>query len=418
MTTQPHRQPDEASEPAPAGPAEGWDTATIRAVEDRHSVPSYAKLPLAFVRGLGCSVWDADGREYLDLYGGHCVALLGHGHPGLVQAISDQAGKLLFYSNVAYNDARARAVQALAALVPPALGQVFLCNSGAEANETALKIARRFTGRRRVLAMSEGFHGRTLGCLGATGLPGFRDPSWPIVETEHAFMTYGDAAALQAIDESVACVLLEPIPSMGGIQVADDAWFVALRERCDAAGALLVFDEVQTGFGRTGTPFFGEGVGVQPDLITGAKGAAGGVPAGVVFVRDSIAATIRPGDQGSTFGGGPLASAALEVVARTLLADGLPARAARLGRWWREQLLDVAGVLDVPGRGLLMGVDLDRPAGPVVAALRDQGLLVGGSKRPNQLRLLPPLIVTRVQAERFTRTLREVLATPSAEAAS
>ena len=392
-----------------AGPALDT-TAAIIATEDRWQLPTYSKLPIALVRGEGCWVWDADGRRYLDLYGGHCVALAGHCHPRLVEAVREQAGRLLFYSNVVYSDARARAAEKVAALAPVGLQRVFFCNSGTEANETALKLARKHTGRRVVVSMADGFHGRTLGSLGATGMAKYRDPAWPI-PVEHRYVPYGDSAALEAaVDRDVAAVMLEPIPSMGGIRIAPDAWFATLRRLCDERGALLVFDEVQTGFGRTGTHFFGEGVGVTPDLITGAKGVAGGVPAGVVFVRDTVAARVSYGDQGTTFGGGPLACAAMAAVADILRDEDLPGNARRVGARLAERLAKVRGVTSVTGRGLMLGLNLDRPAKPVIAALREAGFLTGGCEGdPAQVRLLPPLTLSAEEADLFATGVEAVV---------
>ncbi|MCB9896820.1 MAG: aspartate aminotransferase family protein [Planctomycetes bacterium] len=378
--------------------------------EDHWQLATYSKIPLVLVEGRGCWVTDVQGRRFLDLYGGHCVASVGHCHPRLVQAVQDQAARLLFYSNAVYSDVRAEAAEKVASLAPEGLRRVFFCNSGSEANETALKIARRHTGRRRIVAMREGFHGRTLGSLAVTGLPGYLDPSWPVPTDDTTWVPYGDVEALDAaLGDDVAAVLLEPIPSMGGVQVAAPGYFERLRESCGARGALLVFDEVQTGFGRTGTPFFGEGVGVVPDLITAAKGAAGGVPAGVVFVREDVAAGIGSGEQGTTFGGGPLACAALAATADILRDEGLCANAAAQGAWLTDELLRVPGVRAVHGRGLLLGVDLDRDAKPVIAALREAGILVGSSKPKAQMRLLPPLVLEREEAGLFVDALRAIL---------
>lgn len=381
-----------------------------RDLEDRWQVATYAKWGLVLARGEGCWVEDVAGRRWLDLYGGHAVALLGHCPPRVVGAIQAQAERLVFYSNVAYCDVRARAVECLAALAPPGLARVFLCNSGTEANETALKIARKHTGRRRVVSLAEGFHGRTLGSLGATGLPAYRDPAWPI-PTEHEYVPYGDEAALvRAMGPGVAALLMEPIPSMGGIRRAPDAWFARARALCDEHGALLIFDEVQTGFGRTGTLFFGEQVGVTPDLITGAKGVAGGFPAGVVFVREDLAARIGVGEQGTTFGGGPLAAAAIAATACTLVEEQIPARAGRVGAVLADALRGLRGVRGVSGAGLLLGVDLDRPARPVVERLYEAGVLTGTGGDPRQVRLLPPLVLTETEALGWLPHLERALA--------
>jgi acetylornithine aminotransferase/acetylornithine/N-succinyldiaminopimelate aminotransferase len=390
-------------------------TAEIVALEERWQVPTYAKFPVAIVRGEGCHVWDAEGRRFLDLYGGHAVALAGHCHHRVVAAIRAQAGRLVFYSNVVHNDVRARAVTRLAALAPEGLARVFLCNSGTEANETALKVARKHTGRLRVVAMSDGFHGRTTGSLAVTGLAKYRDPAYPLPTEHTTFVPYADEAALRAaMTDDVAAVILEPIPSMGGIRVAPASWFRALRDLCSSHGALLVFDEVQTGFGRTGTTFAGEQFGVTPDLITGAKGVAGGFPAGVVFVREDVAAKVAIGDQGTTFGGGPLACAAISATVGVLVEERLAANATRVGARLREALERVPGVREVAGLGLMLGVNLDRPSKPVVRALFDRGFLVGGSDAdPRQVRLLPPLTLSVEDAESFPPALASVLSEPA-----
>ena len=395
------------------------DTAAIIATEDAWQLPTYSKLPLALVRGEGSYVWDAEGRRYLDMYGGHCVALAGHCHPRLVAAIREQAGRLLFYSNYVYSDVRALAASRVAALAPAGLRRVFFCNSGTEANETALKLARKWTGRKHVISMREGFHGRTLGSLGATGLGKYRDPAYPL-PVEHAFVPYGDLPALQAAfaaargadgRSGVAAVILEPIPSMGGVRVAPDEYFAGLRAACDAAGALLIFDEVQTGFGRTGTLFFGEGAGVRPDLIAAAKGAGGGVPAGVIFVREDISAAVHKGDQGTTFGGGPLACAAMATVAQLIADEDLPGNARRVGGHLAARLAGVKGVVSVGGRGLMLGVNLDRPAQEAVAALRGRGVIAGGCEGDaRQIRLLPPLTLSRSEADECAAAFEAVLA--------
>ncbi len=383
----------------------------IRETEERYQVATYRKLPLAAVRGHGCYVHDAEGVQYLDLYGGHAVALAGHCHPRVVAAIQAQAERLLFYSNLVYSDVRARAVELLAALAPAGLRKVFLCNSGSEANETALKIARKHTGRRGVVSMTGGFHGRTLGSLGATGIESYRDPAYP-TPTEHRFVPYGDIAALDAaIGSDTAAVILEPIPSMGGVEVADDAYFTALREQCSAKGAFLIFDEVQTGFGRTGRAFFGEHVDVVPDLITGAKGIASGFPAGVVYVREDVAARMAYGEQGTTFGGGPLASAAIAANLCVLRDEDLMRNAAEREADIRRLVGNVPGVLEVVGRGLLLGLNLDRPAKPVVSRLISEAHILCGTAggNANQIRLLAPLVLEAQHVESFAKALAGLL---------
>jgi len=394
-------------------------TAAIMAAEEAGQIPTYSKFPVAVVEGRGCFVTDADGKRYLDLYGGHAVALPGHCHPRVVEAITAQAKRLLFYSQVVFNDVRAAAVNAVAALGPKGLRRVFVCNSGTEANETAMKLARKATGRRRIVSLRDGFHGRTIGALAATGLGKYRDPAYPI-PIEHDFVTYGDLAEADgAIGRDTAAMILEPIPSMGGIRVAPSEYFVALRRLCSERGALLIFDEVQTGFGRTGTLFAGEQLGVTPDLITGAKGAGGGVPAGVVFVREDLAAKVKLGEQGTTFGGGPIASAAMAATAKIIVEEDLPGHARRVGASLRAALERVPGVASTTGLGLMIGVNLDRPAKPVIATLVENGFLTGSCEAvPNQLRLLPPLVLTDAEGATFVAALRRILASPPASSSA
>ena len=266
-----------------------------------------------------------------------------------------------------------------------------------------------------MVSLEDGFHGRTLGSLGATGLAKYRDPAYPI-PTEHAYVPYGDlAAAERAVGAGAAAVMLEPIPSMGGVRVADAAYFRGLRALCDRTGTLLVFDEVQTGFGRTGRTFFGENVGVVPDLITGAKGVAGGFPAAVVFVREDLAAKIKPGEQGTTFGGGPLACSAIAAIAAILVEEDLAGNARRVGDALAERLRALPAVRSVTGLGLLRGVNLDRPAKPVVQALFERGILTGSCEGdPTQIRLLPPLTLTLEEAQPFVDGLRALTTAPVA----
>ncbi|MFN3595846.1 MAG: aspartate aminotransferase family protein [Rubricoccaceae bacterium] len=381
------------------------------ALEDAVTLPTYAKPPVALVRGENATVWDTDGRAYLDLYGGHCVALLGHSPPRVVEAIRRQAGELLFYSNAMYSPVRARAAEALAALAPEGLGRVFWCNSGTEANETALKLARTFTGRTGVVAMHGGFHGRTLGSLAATSGEGYRRPYRAILP-ETRFVPFGwEGAVEEALAAGdVAAVLLEPIQSMAGVYEAPARYYRALRTLCDRYGALLVFDEVQTGVGRTGRFLFGEHVGVVPDLVTLAKSLGAGVPVGAVLVSEAVAATVRSGDQGTTFGGGMLAMAAVAATLAELVEADLMPRAERLFAAFAEALAAVPAVRALRGRGGLLGVALDRPARPVVAALRARGILVGGADEPHTIRLMPPLTTPLGAADAFARALADATA--------
>ena len=381
------------------------------ALEDAVTLPTYSKPPVALVRGEGTHVWDTEGREYLDFYGGHCVALLGHCPPRVVEAIRAQAGELLFYSNAVYSPVRAEAAQALVDLAPESLNRVFWCNSGTEANEAALKLARAVTGRSRVVAFSEGFHGRTLGALAATHGDKYHAPYRAILP-ETTWVPFGDAEAVEAAlaTEDVAALILEPMQSMAGITEAEPDFYRAIREICDRTGTVLIFDEVQTGVGRTGTFLYGEHVGVTPDLVTLAKSLGAGIPVGAVLVDDAIAATVKAGDQGTTFGGGMLAMAAVHATLRQLTDDGLMARSLALFDRIADGLRAVDGVTEVRGRGCLIGVQLDREARPVVGALREVGVIVGTSGQPQTLRLMPPLTTTDADVDEFLRRFAAVLA--------
>lgn len=378
--------------------------AAVGELEDRHSVPSYARWPVAFVRGAGCRLWDADGREYLDLYGGHCTSVLGHGHPRWVEAIAGQAARLGFYSNVAANDTRARYVERLVDFAPPHIARAFLCNSGAEANETAVKLAMKATGRSRVVAMEGGFHGRTAGALSLTHLGHYRQ-QFPAVVRDIPAAPFGDLEAITALlDDDTAAVILEPIQSMAGVRVADDGFYPALVAACHAAGALVIFDEVQTGMGRLGAPFAADLWRSPADLITSAKGLGNGFPMAAVLCTEEVASTVEVGDQGTTFGGGPLASAAGLAVLETIADEGLVARAAAMEQVARRMLV-TGPVTAIRGRGLLLGLETAPPARDLGRHLFDCGILTGTSSDPHVLRLMPPLVLETEHLERLAGAL-------------
>lgn len=372
-------------------------------------LPTYTRWPLSIARGRGSTVWDDSGKAYLDLYGGHAVASTGHSHPEVVRAIAEQAGTLLFYSNVVAIDVRTRAADAIARLAPAPLSKVFFVNSGTEANENAMRLARRATGRADVLSFDGGFHGRTADAISAAGLAKYRELGSPNVPG-HRFAPFGDlAAAERTMDERVAAILLEPIQSMAGVLTAPAEYFVGLRRLCDRFGAKLIYDEVQTGFGRTGTFFFAGRHGVVPDLVTLAKGIASGVPCGAVLISEEIAAGVKPDDYGTTFGGGPLACAALAATVRVIEEEGLLENVRRGSERLRAGLAKIRGMTEVRGEGFLLGLALDRPGKPVRDALLARGILVGGSDLPDTLRLLPPLVLTAEEIDRFLAVMEEIL---------
>jgi acetylornithine/succinyldiaminopimelate/putrescine aminotransferase len=379
-------------------------------LEKRYSIPTYAQIPVVVVRGEGCRVFDEKGVAYLDYWGGHAVALTGHCHPRVVAAIREQAGTLLFYSNVVFNDTRARAMAALSAAMPKGMSRAFLCNSGSEANESAIKTARRTTGRREVISMHGGFHGRTMGSLSATPLGHYLADYAPGVP-DHTFLPFGDLGALRAaITERTAAVMFEPIQSMGGMASASDEYLRGVRALCDSVGALLIFDEIQTGLGRTGVMWYGDAAGIVPDLITTAKGLASGVPVGAMLAKDEIAAKVKEGDQGTTFGGGPLACAAMEATLAVIRDERLAENAAKRGRQIADGVTKLHGVTGVRGRGLLLGIVLDREAKSVVKALRERHRVIAGTTSDaNVLRILPPLVLGEAEVAEFVAALADVL---------
>lgn len=387
----------------------------IQAIEDACSLPTYKKWPIALERGSGTTVWDTEGREYLDFYGGHCVTALGHCPPEVTSAIKEQAERLLFYSNLVYSPVRAKATELAAELAPQNLGNLFLCNSGTEANETALKLARKHTGRHAFVAMEGGFHGRTIGSLAVTGNDKYRAP-YADGSPEAHFVPFGDAGAVADLLESqeIAAVILEPIQSMAGVTTAQPSYFAALRRACDATGTMLIFDEVQTGVGRCGAFTYAQLIGVTPDLITMAKSLGSGVPVGAVFASEAIRGTVAFGDQGTTFGGGMLAMASMAATLQVLVEQNLMGRAAEIFDSIREAVSE--HVREVRGSGCLIGIDLGLPAGPVITGLREHGILTGGADDPNVIRIMPPLNTSDAEIAAFARAFEVVMqsaATPA-----
>jgi len=345
------------------------------------------------VRGSGARLWDAAGRSYVDLGATHGVGNLGSSDPEVVRAIQAQAAELIYLGTGYSTPARTRFLERLTGLLPPSLGRVFLSNSGTEAVEAALKIARSATGRPKVVAAMRGFHGRTMGSLSATWRKELRAPFEPLVP-EFVHVPYNDAAALAAaVDDRTALVLLEPVQGEGGVHVGTTEYLAAARAVTERTGALLAFDEVQTGIGRTGRMFAFEHAGVVPDLLVLAKSLAGGVPIGATVTSAAVEARFQ-GSHHSTFGGNPLACAAGAAALERTVRDRLPERADRLGRMALDRLaaLPRDRVREVRGRGLMIGIELRDRVGPVLAALEERGFLAlpaGASV----LRLLPPLVI-------------------------
>src|ERR1051325_6192063 len=385
--------------------------AEIAGLEERYQLATYKKMSLAAERGVGAWIYTSEGERFLDLYGGHAVAATGHCHPHVVAAIGAQAGRLLFYSNLVYSEARARAAQKLVACAPPSLTKAFFCNSGTEANENAMRMARMATGRENIVTFSGGFHGRTADAISATFLGKYREIGRPNVPG-HLRAEFGDIESVREIaDESVAAIMLEPVQSMAGVAMADGEFYRRLRELADERGQLLIYDEVQTGIGRTGEWFFAgsrAGEGIVPDIITLAKALGSGVPVGACLVNERVASAIRENDLGTTFGGGMLAMAAVTATLEAIEMDGMLDNVVAIESFLRERLADIPEVVGVRGLGFLLGIEFKEKAAPVHQALLERRIITGTSSNPNVLRLLPPLCLKREEAELFVETLKAV----------
>jgi acetylornithine aminotransferase/acetylornithine/N-succinyldiaminopimelate aminotransferase len=380
---------------------------------------NYRQAPVVMTRGEGCVLWDVAGRRYLDMTAGIAVCVLGHGDTGLADAISTQARRLVHASNLYYLDNQLRLAEALSRRAFK--GRAFFCNSGTEANEAALKIARRYQAvvrgkpeRVEIIAFENGFHGRTMGALSVTGQEKYRAGFGPMVGPVR-FLPFGDAAALRgALTDQTCAVIVEPIQAEGGILVPPVGYLQELRRLCTETGTVLIFDEVQTGVGRTGTFYNFENEGVVPDVITLAKGLAAGVPIGAMLANDDVSRGFEPGTHASTFGGNPLATAAALYVQHAIDAHGLLERARDVGAYLGSALLRLAErrkplTRGARGRGLLQGLILDGDAGPVVARARAGGVLLsvaGG----NVVRFAPPLIVSKAEVDEAIQILDAALA--------
>ena len=375
-------------------------------LEDQYQIPSYPKWPVTLVEGRGCSVFDATGREYLDFYGGHCVAILGHGHPGWVKAVAQQAEKLGFYSNIAGNDMRAIYQQRLVEFSPDHLSRMFLCNSGSEANESAVKPAIKATGRQEILCVQGGFHGRTAGALSMTTLGPYRD-QFPSLVHKVESVEFGDIESLRgALTSDIAALILEPIQSMNGVKSASPEYYPEVVKVCHDNGTLVIFDEVQTGMGRVGASFACDRFNAKVDMITAAKGIANGFPIGAVLSTEEVGLSLDMGELGSTFGGGPMACAAGLAVLEAIESENLMDRALLMEDVARNTLV-TGPVVGVRGYGLLLGLETSVPARQVVDHLFDQNILTGVSSDPHVLRLMPPLTIDTPAFERLAEALQK-----------
>lgn len=379
--------------------------------ETRYEAGGYYKRSIRLVRGEGAVVFDDQGQRYIDCVGGIAVANVGHANPRVAAAIAQQATRLISCPELFHNDVRAAYLERLVAALPEGMNRVFLCNSGAEAIEAAIKFARFSTGRTQILATMRGFHGRTLGALSATWDRHYRAPFEPLVP-DYNHLRYNDPEALEAaITDRTAALILEAVQGEGGIHLASAEYLQAAARLCQERGALLIVDEIQTGFGRTGRMWACEHAGIVPDLLCLAKGIAGGVPMGATCLGPRVQ-PIPPGLHGSTFGGNPLACAAAIAVLDELTERRLPERAARLGAHLLEQLQALASTLsvirEVRGLGLMVGIELRERAQPYLKALAERGVLALTAGN-NVIRLVPPLVIEEEQIEQVAAALVEVL---------
>jgi acetylornithine aminotransferase/acetylornithine/N-succinyldiaminopimelate aminotransferase len=385
----------------------------IKEIEEQYQLATYKKMPIVAERGEGVWVFTRDGDRYLDLYGGHAVAGTGHCHPHVVNAIKKQAEELLFYSNLVYSEARAAAAQKLVSIAPDSLTKAFFCNSGTEANENAMRMARMATGRENVITFSGGFHGRTADAISATFLGKYRDIGRPNVPG-HLQAEFGDIESVRAIaDGSIAAIMLEPIQSMAGVKMAEPSFYLGLRELCDERGIVLIYDEVQTGVGRTGEWFFAgsaAGHGVVPDIVSLAKALGSGIPVGACLVTEAIASHIKENDLGTTFGGGMMAMAAVTATLEAIEADAMLANVRAVESHLRERLREVGQVVKVRGSGFLLGLEFANKAKPIHEVLLETRIITGTSSDPNVLRLLPPLCLTKSEVDLFVDALTSALA--------
>lgn len=378
-------------------------------IESLYTSGVYAKRDLVIVRGEGATLYDEDGRAYIDCVGGQGAANLGHAHPAIIAALAEQSQNLISCPEMFYNPQRAALQKKLISLAPSGMSRVFLTNSGTESVEAAFKFARFSTKRRKIIATMRGFHGRSMGALSATWNKKFREPFLPLVpDFEH--LPYNKLDRLEAsLDEETAALILEVVQGEGGVHPGTTEYLQGAQQLCRERGALLIIDEVQTGFGRTGKLFALEHHDLQPDLVTLAKSMAGGVPAGAVLIGERIG-ELPPGIHGSTFGGNPLAAAAALAALDIQEKEQLPQRAAENGEYFLEELIKIESPLirDIRGLGLMIGIEIKKKVAPYLKALTERGVLALPAGM-TVIRLLPPLVITREQIDQVVVALKEVL---------
>jgi predicted acetylornithine/succinylornithine family transaminase len=393
-------------------------TDEITSLYEKYVMNTYKRFPLALVRGAGARVWDADGREYLDMAAGIAVCSLGHAHPGVAAAIRRQAETLMHVSNLYYTEPQARFARLL--VENSFADKVFFCNSGAEANEAAIKLARKYGherlgGRYELITMKDSFHGRTLATITATGQEKFQVGFAPLPEG-FRYVPFDDLTSLEAAISPKTCgVLLEPIQGEGGVRIPGVNYLRGVREICDRHGILMILDEVQVGMGRTGTLFAYEDSGIRPDVMTLAKAMGNGFPVGAMLTTDKVAVAFQPGNHASTFGGTPLAMAACIAVFEAIRSEGVLANCRQVGAYFIERMRRMQGqwplIKDVRGKGLILGMEIGIDGAEIVKKCMERGLLIITSGAGNVLRFVPPLIITENDVDQAVDILEEVFKT-------
>jgi len=389
------------------------DFQEVKDMSSKYLFQNYGRIDLSFTHGKGCYLYDTEGKEYLDLVAGIAVNSIGYAHPEWVKAMQDQVAKLVHVSNLYHVEEQAKLAEKIASITPGDLNRTLFVNSGAEANEGALKLAVRYTGRSKVMAALNGFHGRTAAALGATGQTKYQASFEPLISDAYQYYEYGDCESVkQMMDKDVAALIVEPIQGEGGVRTASKEFFKTVRDLCTDNGTLMIVDEVQTGIGRTGMWYGIQNFDVIPDIITMAKALGGGAPIGAVTSTDEIAKVMSPGTHGTTFGGNPLVTASGCAVLDIMKKEKIVENSHDLGARWMADLKSISSdkIKDVRGYGLIIGIEMDsnETASAIQKHCRDNGVLVNVC-HGNTVRLIPPLILNDAQKDRFTKLLKECL---------
>ena len=385
------------------------NTEELIKIEDDYFINTFTRQPVVLDHGEGVKVTDIDGNEYLDMFAGIAVNCLGHNHPKLVKAIQDQAAKLIHISSIYYNEPAL--IYAKRLVDKTSFDRIFYANSGAEANEGAIKLAVKYTGKSEIISTVESFHGRTSMTLAATGHEDYQEPFRAILPQGFINVEYNNIEALkEAVSENTAAIIVEPIQGEGGVNVPDIEYLKEIEKICREKDIVFIVDEVQTGFGRCGTLFAHELFDVKPDIMTMAKGIGGGVPMGAILATEKVAGAFVPGDHGTTFGGGPLVAAAANAVLDVFEEDNILDNVNEVGDYFITELkkLDKDIIADVRGKGLMVGVELTKPGAEYVDKFRKAGFLINCTA-DKVLRFVPPLIITKAEIDEFVKAVDEIL---------